>query len=498
MAYIGLDVGTSGVKATVMTQSGDVLASASREYNLRFPRPGWVEMRPSDVWAAAKAVLAEASAKAGWRIEAIATASFGEAAVLLDENGEAVMDSIFFTDMRGSEELADLRARVNPDAIQMRTGMPINHMYTLPKLLWLQKRRPDAFARTRKLLLYGSYIAYMLTGEAAIDSSLASRTLLFNRETLDWDDEILRAFAIDRDWLPRFVPAGMPIGHIHPARAMELGIDPSALVVSGVHDQIAAALGAGALYAGDVADGIGSAECLVAPLPAAPNFRAMFAANICAEPHALPGAHVALAFSNAAGSALKWYLNTFEPELSRRCALEGRNAYAALNETLSNAPSPLLFLPHLAGTGTPHMDAGATGTLAGLTLSSTRADIYRAIYEGMNFEIRMNLECLQGAGFCMRELTACGGGASAEALAIKADILQIPIRTLKNNQSGTVGMAMLCALACGRFHSFREATDALVVRGALIEPRAAHRAEYADKYAQYLRMYGATCAIYDR
>ena len=498
MAYLGLDVGTSGVKATVIGRSGAVVARAHGEYNLRFPRPGWVEMRPGDVRAAVFDVIRAAVRKTGEAIEAIATASFGEAAVLLGADGQPVCDSIFYTDARGADQLDFLRARVDSGALEMRTGMPINAMYTLPKLLWLKQHRPDALERARMLLPYGSYVEYLLTGEAATDSSLASRTLLFNRETLSWDAETCAAFGIDAGILPRHVPAGAPIARILPKIAEELGISRGAVVVSGVHDQIAAALGAGALSPGDVADGIGSAECLVAPLPASPDYRGMFAQNICAEPHAVPGESVALAFATTAGAALKWYRDQMEPELAARCAAEGKSAYALLNEGLSDAPSPLLFLPHLAGTGTPHMDARATGMIAGLTLSATRADLYRAIYEGTNFEIRLNLELLQKTGFQINRITACGGGASEAALKIKADVLNTPVWMLESAESGTVGMAMLSGVALGHFSSFREAADALVRRVKLVEPRIAHRAEYEDKYGQYQRMYGACRLIEGR
>lgn len=498
MAYIGLDVGTTGVKATVITAEGVGVASAYGEYNLRFPRPGWVEMRPSDVWAAVKLVLGRVCASTDEKIEAIATASFGEAAVLMDKNGETVCDSIFYTDVRGADMLDELRRTVDPAALELRTGMPINYMYTLPKLMWLRKNRPGTLERTGKMMLYGSYVEYMLTGVAAIDASLASRSLMFDRERLCWDKEVCEKFGIDPAWLPEFVPAGEIIGKVRPDVADEVGLSRDAVVVSGVHDQIAAALGCGALKHGDVADGIGSAECLIAPLPENPDYPAMFKGNICAEPHAAPGRCVALAFTNAAGAALKWYRDNFEPELRRECERTGENAYAVLNARMSDEPSPLLMLPYLAGTGTPYMDGEATGMIAGLTLASTRMDIYRAIYEGMNFELRVNLELLRDTGFKVNALTAGGGGASSEALRIKAEILNTPIWTLKNRQSGTVGMAMLCSVAMGRFASFGQAAEALVKRDTLIEPTGKYRALYEDKYGRYLEMYAASRRIFGR
>ena len=497
MAYIGIDVGTTGSKATVIEASGEIVLSIYHEYDLEFPEPGRVTMNPTKVWTAVKRAIQEAAAQYAKPIEAIATASFGEAVVFLGEDGNPVCNSIFYTDVRGTESLDELRSKVNLDAFQLRTGMPVNFMYTLPKLMWVQKNEPWVLERTKKLLPYSSYIAYMLSGESAADGSLASRMLLFDRLNLDWDYETLDTFGIAREWMPKFVPAGEPVGRILPSVAKELGIKGNPIIVSGVHDQIAAALGAGSICSGDMADGIGSAECISAVLPDQDvDYAGMFRYNICAEPHAVPGKYLALIFSNTAGAALKWYRDTFERELREQCDAAGKNTYAHLNQFLTEEPSPLLFLPHLAGTGTPYMDSGAKGAVMGLTLSSTKADLYRAIIEGNNYEMRYNLELLSRFGMHFDALTAVGGGAAPEALRIKADIFQKPIYMLNTNQGGTVGMVMLCGKAVGQFASFEDAVHALVRRTGCIEPSTRYKDVYDEKYAQYKRMYEAVRSVY--
>lgn len=497
MAYIGIDVGTTGSKATVIDQSGKIVLSIYHEYDLEFPKPGYVTMNPNRVWDATKRALKEAAAQYGKPIEAIAAASFGEAVAFLGADSKPVCDSIFYTDVRGSESLDELRAKVDLDDFQYRTGMPINYMYTLPKLMWVQKNEPWILEKSAKILPYSSYIAYMLSGEAAADGSLASRTLLFNRLKLDWDEETLNTFGIRREIMPKYVPAGEPVGRILPSVAAELGIKGNPIIVSGVHDQIAAALGAGSLASGDMADGIGSAECITAVLPDENvDFKGMFEYNICAEPYAIAGKYLALIFSNACGASLKWYRDAFERELRAKCDAEGKNTYAELNKSLTEEPSPLLFLPHLAGTGTPYMDSAAKGAVMGLTLASTKSDLYRAIIEGNNFEMRYNLELLSRFGMKYDALTAVGGGASPEALRIKADIFQKPIYMLDTNQGGTVGMVALCGKAAGQFATFAEAAAALVHKTGCIEPSTKYAAQYDEKYAQYKRMYDAVKGVY--
>lgn len=496
MAYIGLDVGTTGSKATVISREGEILLSGYYEYNLQFPQTGWVEMDANAVWQAVQRALAEAAAKYGGPIEAIATASFGEAAVLLDKNDMPLANSIFFSDVRGNEQMPRLRSAVDVDQLQQRTGLPLNSMYTLPKLLWIQQHQPQLLEKARRILLFGSYINYMLSGEAGIDASLASRTLMFDRRQLAWDKPALQAFGIEKTKLPRFVPAGQPVGRMTAKLAKALGFGQRPLIVSGVHDQIAAALGAGAIHAGDVSDGIGGAECIHAVLPEDINMQGLFHNNICAEPHAVPGRYVALAFSNTAGAALKWYRDTFEETLAAQCQKSGQSAYAQLNRQMGKKPSPLLFAPYLAGSGTPHLDAQAKGVVCGLTLGTKRTDIYRAILEGMSFEIRYNLDILRQNGLVVDALTAGGGGAAPDALQIKADILQLPIHTLKNPQSGTTGLGILCGLATGQFPGFEQAAQAMVKRDQTIEPKRTYARHYQTQYGRYVQLYGMQKALY--
>ncbi len=495
MAYIGVDIGTAGCKVTIMEKDGRIAAQTYREYDLHFPQPGYEEIDPDEVWGATRLALRDAAARYGGDIDAVATASFGAAAVLLDEQDRSLCRSIFYSDIRGLENMVALRERVDIDAMALRSGMPINHMYTLPKLLWVKEFQPQTFAKARKILPYSAFIAYKLSGEAAIDASQAARTLLFDRYTMNWDANTLDTFGIRREYLPRVVPAGKPIARMLDSVAAELGIHGRPLIVSGVHDQVGAALSAGAREMGDVVDGVGSAECISAVVTDEIDTKGLLKNNVCTEPYAIAGRSLAIAFNNTAGSALKWYRSTFEQELQEACRQDGRSAYQVLNSRMTDQPSPLLFLPYLAGTGTPYMDPQAKGMLYGLTLASTKIDIYRAILEGNCYEMRLNLELLANVGVRFDSVTAVGGGAVPEALRIKADILQMPVHTLAVNQGGTIGMAMLCGCATGQFADYGEAISALVKRAETIEPQTRWKDQYEEKYAGYKQMYQAALSI---
>ena len=494
MAYLGLDIGTSGVKAIVISDSGEILTQKYVEYDQRFPRKGWVEILPLDTWNATKQAI-RAVAAAGEEIEAIAAASFGESAVILDGDGNPLCSSIYYTDVRGSDMLDDIRNNVDVDALQLRTGMPLNYMYTLPKLLWINKYHPEILDQAKHILLFGAYIQYMLTGKAVIDRSLASRSLLYNRIGDCWDREVCEVFGIDTALLPEILPAGERIGTIKKALAQELGLASDTVVVSGVHDQVAAALGMGVFHPGEIADGIGSSECFTVPLPENPDYSEMFSHNYCAEPYVQKGSFVTLAFLSTAGSILKWYRETFVPDLAEKCRNENRNIFDILNSALTEKPSPLLLLPYFSGSGTPYMDGNAKAMIYGLSLNTSRQDIYQAIYEGMNFELCLNLELLKKSGFEAKIISAGGGGASLEALKMKSSILQMPIWKLRSRQTGVTGLAMLCMKALGRTECLETAAEQLVKKEMLIEPNLKYASEYSEKYEQFKQMYNASRRI---
>jgi xylulokinase len=492
---MGLDVGTSSCKAAVMDGNGAVLSQSFREYQLLSPRPGWFEMNPHAVWDACKQAITAAAQRSERSIDALAAASFGEAAVLLDKIGEPRRDSIFFTDIRGNEFVSELDDRLGVSAVTQWTGMPVNGMYTLPKLLWLARHSPEVLDKTAVMLPFGGYVNYMLTGRAVTDPSLASRTLMFNRHTMTWDDRLFKLAGISGDILPDVIPAGQAVGEMLPDVAAELGFKNRPLVVSGCHDQVAAAIGAGVMTANSAVDGVGSAECITVMLPSDADTARLHRHNICAEPYAIEGTYVSLAFNNTGGSASRWYLDTFKEGLKEHSMVKGINAFDALNAQISENPSPLLFLPYLSGSGTPHMDANAVGALLGLTVNTTGADIYRALVEGLCFEMRYNLDLLRQSGVDPPELAVSGGGVAEALLHIKAGILKIPLYTLSNPQSGNTGLAMLCAVALREFGSLGQASEAMVRRKRIFEPKRQNSGLYDEHYEQYKRMYQCTKAV---
>jgi xylulokinase len=258
MVYIGIDVGTAGSKATAIDEAGRVRSYAYQEYKAVRTNEGFAEIDPVSVWQTVRCVIARAAAEAHQPVRAIAVASLGESFVALDREDRVLRNSMLYSDVRGSEEIADILEKFDAQRLYDVTGMPVNAMYTLNKLLWMKKHEPKLYCRIDKLFLFGDYIGYMLSGERCIDYSLASRTMFFDFAQHRWGDGVLAAFGLDAAMLSKPVPIGRVIGRVRPALAEELNLTADTLLVAGAHDQVCAALGAGVLEKGQCVDGIGT------------------------------------------------------------------------------------------------------------------------------------------------------------------------------------------------------------------------------------------------
>ncbi len=494
MPYIGLDVGTSGCKASVVDHTGMVLAFAHEEYAPVSPKPGYIEIDARAVWAAVKSVL-KRSARPD--ITALAIASFGEAAILLDAQDNVLSNSIYYSDVRGSEEVNDILAAMAPERAQAITGTAANPMYTANKLLWIKKHQPELLHSARHIMLFGDYISFLLTGERVIDYSLASRTMLFDVMRGRWSDEVASALGLSIQGFSTPVRAGTHIGKLLPAVAMELGLEPNVIVVAGGHDQMLAALGGGVVARGDSVDGMGSSECITLMLHGGDVTPKMATYNFCSEPYVFEDSFLTLAFNASSGTSIRWYKECFEKERARQAKESGQSLFALMEADCPNGPTSLFFLPHVAGSGTPHLDSTLGGAFLGLTVATTRGDCYKAVLEGLCYEMQYNTELLQACGLPINEVTAVGGSTQSKMLMqIKADIMGRPVHTLEVNETGTMGLALLCAHALGDIPDLASAAQKGARRGETFYPDKARAAMYAERMRQYRRIYPAIKSIY--
>ena len=496
MAYIGLDVGTGGCKACVIDTNGTILAYKYQEYTLTSPKPGYAEMDARMVWSAVKKVLYHVALEHK-DIRALAIASFGEAVILLDKKDRVLDNSIYYSDVRGSEEVGDILSLYNRETVQELTGMPINPMYSANKLMWIKKHKRDLYDQAAKIMLFGDYIAYMLTGEAVVDFSLASRTMLLDIRQETWADGFADSLGLDAGRFSKLTRSGTPIAYLSAAVSAELGFENKVLLVAGGHDQPLAALGAGAVCAGDSVDGMGSSECITLVLNKEDISPRMYADNYCCEPFVMKDRYITLAFNSSSGTSLKWYRDSIERDRAAVFEKAGKNLFEVMDEECGRDPSPLLFLPHVLGSGTPYMDASMGGALLGIRMSSTKEQIYRAVLEGICFEMMFNIERLGSFGIALKDLVAVGGASkSSKLMQIKADIMNCEIKTLQSAESGTVGLGILCGYALGDYKDLETTAKHFAKTQKVYYPDRKSAAEYAEKFEQYKRIYPALQTIW--
>lgn len=493
MAIAGIDVGTTGAKCTVYAVNGVFLSDAYEEYDRVLPD----ELDGAMVWETVCRVVSRAAAKAGEPVQAIGVTSFGETAILLDEHDRPVCPSILYTSPKGDRECEMLKERFGYERLCAVTGVAPHSMYSLPKLMWVSKNDPETFSRARRVCLFADYIIYMLSGVHQIDYSLAARTMALDVNRMDWDGELLAFAGIPAVLMPKVVPTGTAAGPLRREVAEALGLPADCVAVTGCHDQVGAAVGTGTLRKGQAVDGTGTVECITPVYGREILREKLYDKGYAIIPYLDTERFVTYAFSFTGGALLKWYRDALSPLEAKAAKEAGRSAYDEFNASVPEGPSGLLLLPHFAGAATPYMDTQAKGMLVGLSTETNKPQIYKALMEGVTFEMRLNAELLAQAGIRVESLVATGGGArSAGWLQMKADILGVPVYSLGEAQSGTLGCIMLSGVACGLYPSLEKAAEVFVRRDKAFLPNAEVHAQYEVWYRRYKKLYGAMKEIY--
>lgn len=484
MLFMGIDVGSSSCKISVVGERGELVCSASRDYEF-VAQNGLSELNPDTVAEKVQEAIAEISLRNDLsELATLSVTSFGEMFVLMDKDRRVLCNSLSYADPRGQEEAAFLADALG-DEIYSVTGATPNAMYSLPKLMWIKKHWPEVYERADMLCLFADFILVKLGAEPHIDYSLAARTLMFDVKSRDWSSKIIKTADIRPELLARPVPAGSPVGCINPVIAEKLRLPKNLMLLAGAHDQTAAALGAGIIRTGMALDGMGSNECIVPAFNRLLVNEEMKRSNLCCIPYLLPGLYVTYAFNRTAGTTLRWYRQLF-----------GGLSYEEIYREVNGEPTGILFLPHFAGAATPYMDDNALGAVVGLSQATTRAELTRSLAEGLSFEALVNTECLRCAGFEIKELFASGGMSKHdEMLQLKADIMGLPVNRLKNPETGTNAMAILGGAAMGVFSSVEEAVGSLVGVEKTFEPNPERHLRYAEIFEKYKRMYSAVKSI---
>lgn len=498
MCLLGLDIGTSGCKATIIDVEGNITGQAYKEYWLLSLYPGWQELNPNLVWDAVKEVIVKAlSGHKGEKIKAVSVSSFGEAVTPIDSNGKVLDNSIIYIDPRGQEEAEFLKNKLGQDRILEITGVSIHPMYSINKIMWLKRHKPEVYKSTWKFLLFADFILFKLGAKAHTDYSLAARTMAFDVINKRWSSEILDAADVDVSKFGEPVQAGTVVGQISWNIAEELGLPRNLLLVAGGHDQPCAALGAGVIKADLAVDGLGTTECITPAFNRPIISAAMAKSSFACVPHVMKDMYVTYAFTFTSGSMLKWFRDNFGHQFKEETKKTGINIYDLLIEKASKGMSDVFVLPHFAGAATPYMDTAAKGAIIGLNINTSSEDILKAILEGITFEMMVNVEKLGEAGVKVDEMRVVGGLAKSDSfLQLKADMMGRKVTTLNISEAGTLGVAILAGTASGIYISLEDAVEKLVKKKKQFYPNEKLHELYLEKFEIYKRIYPAVKSIF--
>ena len=490
MSLLGLDIGTSGCKAVAFDLDGRIIALAYEEYDPRRPQPGWAELDTAEVWGKIRAVLRKvAAAAADDLVQAISFSSLGEAVVPVSADRRILGPSILCIDARGAEYVEPLAARVPAAQLYRINGNSWGNHYSVTKLMWMRDNCPELYRAADKFLLWGSFVPFMLGAEAAVDFSLANRTLLFDLARRAWSAELLNNAGLDPEKLPVPVPSGSVIGQLSRAMAAELGLPAGIPLVAGAHDQCANAVGCGVTDEGRAMYGLGSFICAVPVFRQRVDAKLMLPRGLCTEHHAVKDRFVSFIY-NQGGILLKWCRDTFAAAECRQARTEGRDVYATLMQELPPEPGRIMVLPHFTATGPPDFVTRTSGVIAGLHLDSSRGAVIKGVIEGMTYYLRECLDALPAAGIHIRDFRAVGGGSKSDAwLQLSADIMGRPFVRPKVTEAGALGAAILAGTGCGVYPSVPEAAARLVVQDRVFEPNPERHALYSRRFEQYRKLF---------
>jgi xylulokinase len=486
--FLGIDVGTSGVKAILVRRRGDVAARAMVAHPLSTPRPGWAEQDPDDWWKAAVAAIKQVIRKA--RVPARKIVSVGlsgqmHSSVFLDRQSKVIRPALLWCDGRTTLQCREITARIGEENLRRWACNPALEGFTLPKVLWLRQHEPSAFARLAKVVLPKDYIRYRLTSALVSEPSDASGTLMYDTAGLRWSEEILDALALEKHLVPEVGGSAEILSWLTPEAAKATGLLPGTPVAGGGADNACGALGVGAISPGEAVASWGTSGTVLAPTAEPTVDPQLRAHTFC---HVVPRTWYAMGVMLTAGGAFAWYRGVAALDLARKPDADRR-----LDDEAAEVPIGslgLTFLPYLQGERTPHRDAAARGAFVGLSLAHTRAHMTRAVLEGIVFGMRDSVSVLQELGLPLSQILLTGGGAASPFLRqLQADAYGLPVRKVNREEGPAYGAALLGAVGVGAFPTIEAACKATLKRERPLRPNRRAHAALEEPYQRFKRLY---------
>lgn len=436
MSYLGIDLGTSGLRALLLTEDGNVIGSSERSYTSEHKQSGWSEQDPAHWITALDSAADELNNRHSEfrELKAIGVAGHMHGATLLDAAGNVIRPCILWNDTRAH---AEARSLDETDRMREISGNIVFPGFTAPKLLWVKEHEPENFGRVAKVLLPAAYLNYYLTGDYVADMSDSAGTSWLDVAERRWSDTLLAAGQMSKEQMPRLVEGCQPAANLRPELAAKWGLNTKVVVAGGAGDNAAAACGLGALNEGDGFLSLGTSGVLLAARDGYYPAPASALHTFC---HAVPDRWYQMGVMLSATDSLNW--------LGQITGQKPSELTRGLGDTVQG-PGRVQFYPYLSGERTPHNDANIRGSFTGLGKDTEQSDLTRAVLEGVAYGLSDSHDALVGTGAHIDRLIAIGGGAQSRYwVKLIATVLNVPLELPKDGEFGAaLGAARLAVIA---------------------------------------------------
>jgi len=492
--FLGLDLGTSSIKAIIIDKKGNPVISSSIEYPLNKPQPGWAEQDPKVWWESVIQVLDGMKNKTEINfsdIKSIGVTGQMHGLVALDDKDELIYPCITWADRRSTAQVKKIKDILSSEELEV-LGNPVVNGFTAPKLLWLINQK--GYDEINKILLPKDFITFKMTGKKQSDYSDASATLLFDVKKRKWATEIIEKLNIPISILPSLKPPGSIIGHLKSDVAEILNLNKGIPIIAAGGDAPLSALSNGITKSGDASITIGTGGQILTVLD---DYKFDDEFRLHTLSHSLPQKWYTMGAISSAGYCLKWWRNNFarsEVKNKKKITFEFMSSKA---ETVPPVAEGLIFLPYLNGERSPHLDPYARGSIFGFTGKHTEAHVIRAIMEGVCFAVKENIEIMEDMGIEINELRMTGGAVKSRLWReIFATVLNRPILFAKNQRGSAFGAALSAANSYGIYANLEEAFQSIDNNWKRTDPVKENRDKYKKAFSLYKQIYRKTKVIY--
>lgn len=486
---IGIDLGTSAIKTCLMNANGQIVDTATAEYELIHQKPGYSEQKTSDWLAALEKTVKEIVARFKENRSNIVGISYSgqmHGLVVLNNKGEVLRPAILWNDTRTTKQCREIEKLVGEERLISITKNPALEGFTLPKLLWVKENEPELYAQISTVLLPKDYLRFEMTGQQQIEFSDAAGTLLLDIANNKWSEEIAEAVGVDVAMWPPLIESTTKVGTITADFAKKTGLASTTNVFGGAADNACGAIGTGIISDEKAMVSIGTSGVLLAyENDPEKNFNG----KVHFMNHAIPSSYYTMGVTLSAGHSLSWFRKTFAED-------ESFDTLVSKTANIKPGSDGLIYTPYLVGERTPYADSVIRASFIGVDASHTKANFTKAVMEGITFSLRDSLEIFKESGKTINEMISIGGGSINPIwLQMQADIFDATIIKLANDQGPSMGACMIALVGAGLAVSFEEAVEKCVRIEKRYRPSLENVRKYNQVYSIYKEVYGQTKSL---